>query len=183
MSAELFHVLRDQPRIRLRDVRPHAGPGAYAHVLGVGTDRTEVIDTFSPLLARGRYPVYVGQAQCLRERQGRYRQGLCSIPAFGEDDVWVALLPCSSTASAAFAEAALVDTLDPLGNRLGGWGSRWPGPNRTEQKSSPLDALFPGRGWVRPAEPRDRLRALATVVGYLAELDPAGPRWPALPAG
>jgi len=87
-------------------------------------------------------------------------------------------MPCASTASARWAEAALIAQLDPLLNGLG-FGARPPGSTR-RQRCSAFDALLPGRRWAQHPTLIDQARAQLQVVSHLARLDPSGPRWPAL---
>jgi hypothetical protein len=89
------------------------------------------------------------------------------------------VVPCASRASAAFAEAALIERLDPLLNGLG-YGAKVPGRQRTGQRCSPFDALFPGRRWAPEPTALDRLQAQLRIVSYLTQLAPAGVRWDAL---
>ena len=123
---------------------------------------------------------YVGLAWCLRERLRRYRRSLRGLQDFGERDVFVAMVPCASRASAAFAERALIDVYNPVFNGLG-YGSRAVGAKRKGQRSSAFDALFKGRD--RAQEPSINQQACAhlRVVSHLARMDPNGTRWPAIP--
>jgi hypothetical protein len=175
MVANLVRTATQQPRIPLHRLEPPDEAGAYLQFLGTTT--AEVVELLTPTIAAGTVPCYVGSASSLRERLGRYRQTIRDLP-FEESDIHVALIPCASKASALYSEAALIDAFGvPVFNRLGGWGQKVPGRNRRRQRSSAIDALFPGRTWVTAASPVDRIRARATVVGALADLDPTGPRW------
>lgn len=92
----------------------------------------------------------------------------------------MAMLPCASAASACFAEAVLLEW-SPIFNFLGGFGQKIPGSNRTGQRVSPIDALWPGRKRAPAPTLVDRTRADLGVVAHMARFDPAIPRWPSLP--
>jgi len=177
MRHRLMRVLRKLQRVRLDLLTPAAipsMPGVYTQWFATRT----VEPVLGCLVAEGRVAAYQGVAAVsLRERIGRYRQSLAGT-AIGEHEVFVAVLPCASRASALFAEAALIDELQPPLLRLG-WGAKAPGGNRREQ--SPVDALFPGRRWAAPVSLVAQADARLQVLSRLAVLDPAGPRWPRLP--
>lgn len=176
MAGEVLAATLRLERVCLAEVDAPSVPGCY--VTWIGTSRSELHEILSATLATGRYPVYVGTAaRSLRERLGRYRQSLRDIAAIEESDVYLGVMPCASRASAAFMEAVLLEELPTVLAELGGWGAKIPGRSRTRQRSSGLDALLPGRAWVRNASPIDQIRARARVVAHLAGLDPAGPRW------
>jgi hypothetical protein len=163
------------PLERLDHMEPPKCPGAYLEFLAA---------PWLPemgILAEGRYPVYAGLAQAsLRERVGRYRPALKGIRAFGICDVWFLFVECPSSGSAALAERTLIERYRPLFNGMG-HGSKAVGINRTGQKCSAFDALFPGRRWAREPSPFERAASLLEVSSYLTRLDPAGPRWEPLP--
>lgn len=179
LTARLLEVVCALPRVRLDRLDAPAMPGCYLQFFA--TERVE--PALGALVASGRYVAYVGVAsRSLRERVGRYRQSIDGLDAVREDDVSLAVLPCASTASARFAEAALIERLEPVLNGLG-WGSKPQGARRAGQRCSPVDALFPGRRWAAVASSIDQARARMQVVAALAALDPCGPRWPALVDG
>jgi len=175
MTDQLVDLVLTLPRERLDRIETPRAPGCYLQFFASGT----VEPVLGGLIASGVYVAYVGVAsRSLRERVGRYRRAVEGLD-LDEQDIYLALLPCSSTASARFAEAALIDRLDPLLNGLG-WGSRPPGATRAG-RCSPVDALLPGRSWAPPASPVDDARARMQVVSHLARLDPGGIRWDPLP--
>lgn len=175
MRRELVRVLQHLPRERLDrlDDLPSV-PGCYAQ----WTAAPAVEPILGRLVATGRYPAYLGVASVsLRERIGRYRQSIRGT-TLRERDIYIAVLPCSSAASALFAERAGLEELPvPLAGM--GFGSKVPGSNRQEQ--SPIDAVFPGRRWASPADLVAQAKARLQVLTWLINLDPSGPRWPALP--
>jgi hypothetical protein len=150
-------------------------PGVYAHF----TVSRAFEPVLSSLITSGAYPAYLGVAAVsLKDRVSRYRQSICGTTSIQERHLYIAVLPCSSAASAIFAESALIEALNPPLQGLG-FGSKSPGSNRKEQ--SPIDALFPGRRWASPATLAAQADARLHVLSRLINLDPAGPRWPALP--
>jgi hypothetical protein len=165
------------PRERLDRVRPAAIPGCYLQFLAA----PHLAPVLGELAATGRYPAYVGVAAVsLRDRLGRYPAAIADLNDIEPTDIHIALLPCSSTASARFAEAALIQLLAPLLNGFG-WGSRPPGSGRPGRRCSPISALLPGRNGILPVALVDQARARMRVIAKLARLDPYGPRWEALP--
>lgn len=177
LHAAVLETVLATPRRPLHelDLRRYPGPGAY--VLFLATDNRVVVETFSPILAHATYPWYGGSARALGPRLRRYAQSLQDVRDLGHTDLWVCPIPTPTHAGALYAEASLIEALGFLGNRLGGFGAKIPGARRRTQAASPFDTLLPGRGWVRPPSIQDQVRARATVVSYLAALDPAGPRW------
>lgn len=176
MRRDLVQVLQRLPRERLdRLTDLPSVPGCYAQ--WTATPAVEPI--LGRLVATGRYPANIGVASVsIRERIGRYRQSIRGT-SLRERDIHVAVLPCSSAASALFAErVGLEEVPVPLAGT--GFGSKVPGSNRREQ--SPVDALFPGRRWASPADLVAQAKARLQVLTWLINLDPSGPRWPALPA-
>lgn len=176
MRRDLLTVFECLPRERLdRLVDLPSVPGCYAQWFA--TPAVEPV--LGSIIATGRYPAYLGVASSsLRERIGRYRQTIRDIASIGERDIYIAVLPCASAASALFAERAGIDELDPPLQGTG-WGSKVPGSNRQEQ--SPVDALFPGRRWAVTPSLLEQARARLLVLSRLIKLDPQGPRWPVLP--
>jgi hypothetical protein len=178
MRRRLLDVLHSLPRERYdRIAKPDlpSMPGIYA----VFTATRTVEPVLSSLIASSAYPAYLGVAAgSLRERVGRYRQSISGMTSIQEGDLYIAVLPCSSAASALFAESAMIDALHPPLQGLG-FGSKSPGRNRDEQ--SPIDALFPGRRWASPASLIAQADARLRVLSRLIKLDPSGPRWPTLP--
>lgn len=179
MRADLLAVVDGLPRVRLDRTLPPPMPGAYLQFLR--SERPQVVDAVGALIAEGKVSCYQGSAaQSLRARLGRYRQSLHGLRDIDVSDVHVAVLPCSTTASALFAERVLIDEFGGVFNRLGGWGAKVPGSHRSGQQSSALDALFGGRSWTQEPSISDTIRARAAVIAYLAQLDPGGRRWPSL---
>lgn len=177
MRRKLMEVLVELERVRLSDLRDLPPvPGIYAQFFSTPA----VESVLSSLISSGVYPAYIGVAAVnLRERIGRYRQSIAGIRSISEQDIHIAVMPCASGASAVFAESAAISELKcPLQGT--GWGSKVPGTNRKE--ASPVDALFPGRNWAAPAPLAAEADARLRVLSRLIRLDPAGPRWPALPA-
>jgi hypothetical protein len=176
MTRDLVELARGLDRVRLDliDIEPGV-PGAYLQFTAKGS-ALPVLGT----VAYGRYVAYVGLAWCLRERLGRYRGSLRGLKDFGERDIFVAIVPCASRASAAYAERALIDAYNPVFNGLG-YGSRAVGAKRKGQRSSSFDALFKRRD--QACEPSMNQQACAhlRVVSHLARMDPGGPRWSAIP--
>lgn len=175
MRRDLIRVLESLPRERLdRLTHLPSVPGCYIQWFATPA----VGPVLGLMIAEGRYPAYLGVASIsLRERIGRYRQSIRGIDSIRERDIYIAVLPCTSAASALFAERAGIDTLQPPLQGLG-WGSKVPGSNRQEQ--SPVDALFPGRRWASPSGLVAQAMARILVLSRLINLDPQGPRWPAL---
>jgi len=186
MQRDLLAVISNLPRVPLLDAARRARrgePGLYLQFLS--TARPVLVDLLTPTVCDARVPLYVGSASSWHQRLRRYSQSLVGLPHIDLSELYVSVLPCTTRASALFAEATLLDTPGVCGvmNRIGGWGSKIPGARRTAQTASPVDALFaPGRGWVRPPSLVDQIRARCQVLAYLAELDPNGYRWPALQA-
>lgn len=177
MRRDLVRVLTRLPRARL-DLIAAADLPSAAGCYGQWFATPAVEPVLGRLVASGRYIGYLGVASNLRERIGRYRQSIRGITAIREQDIWIAALPCTSLASALFAERAGIEELSPPMQGMG-WGSKVPGSNRKEQ--SPIDALFPGRRWSSPTDRVTEAKARLQVLSCLINLDPAGPRWPALP--
>ena len=176
MTAALMKLVPTLPRVRLDEIQPPNQPGCYLQFF----DTEAVKEVLGETIASGRYPAYVGVAACsLRERVGRYRQSVDGLDCLREREIHLALLPCASAAAALYSERVLIDRLHPVLNGTG-WGSKVPGANRTSQRCSPVDALFPGRRWATAPSLRDRAMALMRVVESLATLGPETPRWPAL---
>lgn len=177
LRADVVHELLATPRRPLYELDLTAlnVPGAY--VMHVATTTPAFVEVFSETLAYGCYPLYAGSSRRLGARLRRYEQSLRDLRDLSYTDLWVSVLPTTSHASALFAEASLLEGLQPIANKLGGFGAKVPGSNRARQKATQFDALLPGRSWVRPPSLVDRIRARAAVVAYLAGLDPAGPRW------
>jgi hypothetical protein len=168
-------------RVPLPEVKAPSSPVGY--VVWAATERPEVVDVLGPILSTARFPVYCGVSKTSgRARFRRYIQSLEGVEALDLRDLYVGVLPCTTPAWAAFTEVALIDGLgNPLLNRLGGFGAKVPGANRRRQRSNALDALWPSRRrWTTAPTPIDRMCARLAVVSYLAELDPDGPRWPAI---
>jgi hypothetical protein len=176
MRRALVRSLRRLPRVRLDLLTDLPSvPGCYLQFFAAPA----VEPVLGKLVAGGQYPAYLGVASVsLRDRIGRYHQTIRGIEAVRAEDIHVAVLPCTSAASAHFAESAGIEELSPLLNGLG-WGSKMPGLNRREQ--SPVDAIFPGRQWASPADPITQARVRLRVLSSLIQTDPSGPRWPALP--
>lgn len=175
MTESLMNMVCGLPRVRLDRLDAPKSPGAYLQFTAV----RQTLPILG-LVADGRYPAYAGVASIsLRERLGRYRQNLRGVENLTESDIYIALLPCSSAGSALFAEAALIEQLNPLLQRFG-WGAKMPGDKRGGTKCSAFDALVPGRRWAPTPTLIDQACAQLRVVAYLAALDPAGPRWPSL---
>lgn len=177
MRRDLVRVLKRLPRERLDRVAGTDLPSA-AGCYGQWFSTPAVEPALGALVATGRYIGYLGVASNLRERIGRYRQSIRGVTTIREQDIWIAVLPCTSLASALFAERAGIDELSPPLQGMG-WGSKMPGSNRKEQ--SPVDALFPGRRWASPTDRVAEAKARLQVLSCLINLDPSGPRWPALP--
>lgn len=175
MAKDLLDLVVTLPRHPLREVATN-GPrlsGAYLH--WVSSDHPDVTDLLGPV-ATAEFPAYAGLARSLAPRQARYRQSLAGVRAISEDDIYVTVVPCATIASAAFAEMVLLDAFRPVLSVLGGWGAKVPG-SRRNPRVSPVDALWPGRGWAPEADPLRRAQAVLTVLANHAERDPAGPRW------
>ena len=178
MRRDLVRVLKRLPRERLDRLTdlPSSTPGLYVQ----WTVSPVVEPVLGRLVATGRYPANIGVAAGrggLRERVGRYRQSIRGT-RLREQDIWIATMPCSSAASALFAESVgLQEVPVPLAGS--GFGAKPPGSNRREQ--SPFDALFPGRRWAAQADLLDQAKARLKVLTWMINLDPSGPRWPALP--
>lgn len=175
MTRRLLRVVPRVVRCRLDEVDVAAVPGVYVTFFA----SRQVEPKLGPLVAQGRYPSYVGvAASSLADRIGRHRATLRAVDDIDESDTYVAVVPCASTASARYAESALIDRLHPVLNGLG-FGARPPGSTR-RQRCSAFDALFPGRQWAQRPTLIDQARAQLQVVSHLARLDPGGLRWPAL---
>lgn len=177
MRRDLVRALQRLPRERLDRLSDlPSTPGCY--VQWMVTPAVEPI--LGRLVATGRYPAYLGVAAGsggLRERIGRYRQSIRGT-SLRECDIHIAVLPCPA-ASALFAERAGLEEI-PVPLTGMGYGSKSPGSNRREQ--SPFDALFPGRQWACPADLVAQADARLRVLVWLINLDPGGPRWPAISA-
>lgn len=157
-------------RQRLSAIEAPALPGVYLQFVASAS----LTPILGPLVSSGRFPAYVGVAADLCERLDRYRRNLADMTTLTERDLYVALLPLQSISSARYSESLLIDHLNPPLQGMG-WGSKHPGPHRTEQ--SPIDALLPGRRWAKPAPPAAVASARLRVLSKLLSLDPAGPRW------
>ncbi len=176
MAKDLLDLVVTLPRHPLPEVATNGPtlPGGYLH--WVSSDHPDVVGLLGPT-ARAEIPAYAGLAsRNLRARQSRYRQSLTGMRAISENDIHVTVIPCATTASAAFAEMVLLEAYRPVLNALGGWGAKVPGARRNPRVSL-VDALWPGRGWTHEADPLRRVQAMLTVVANRAERDPAGPRW------
>lgn len=175
MAKALLDMVVTLPRHPLREVATNGSrlPGAYLH--WISSDHPDVATLLGPV-AKAEFPAYAGLARSLAPRQARYLQSLADIRAISEDDIWVTPIPCATTASAAFVEMVLLDAYRPLLAVLGGWGAKIPGKRRNP-RVSPVDALWPGRGWAPEIDPIRRAQAMLTVLANHAERDPAGPRW------
>lgn len=177
MRRNLVRVLKRLPRERLdRLTDLPSATGLY--VQWFATPAVE--PTLGRLVATGQYPSYLGVAAGrggLRERIGRYRQSIRGT-SLREQDIWIATMPCSSAASALFGERVGLDEV-PVPLAGCGFGAKPPGSNRHEQ--SPFDALFPGRRWAQQADLLTQAKARLKVLSWMINLDPSGPRWPALP--
>ena len=177
MTQDLLQMLPGLPREPLGSIRPPDTPGAYVHFLA--TEREFLADVFGVILTRGRYPFYVGSGRSLRERMNRYRVALRHMP-LDEGELWVAVLPCDSYASALYAESALISGLSPvIMNSLKGFGSKRPGRHRKEQKVSPADCIL-RHSWAPEATLFEQARARVKVAAILAAGMPNRPRWPPL---
>lgn len=178
MRRDLVRVLKRLPRERLDRLTdlPPSTRGIY--VQWFATPAVEPI--LGRLIASAQYPCNIGVAAGrggLRERIGRYRQSIRGT-TLREQDIWIATMPCSSAASALFAESVGLEEV-PVPLAGSGFGAKPPGSNRREQ--SPFDALFPGRRWAAQADLLDQAKARLKVLTWMINLDPGGPRWPALP--
>jgi len=148
MADALVELVHQLPRERLDRLDAPPAPGAYLQFL----DAPHLGEVFGEPTATGCRAAYVGVASSsLRARVPRYRRALAGISELSEHQVWVTLVPCASTASARFAESALIERLCPVLQGLG-WGSRPPGAGRPGTTTSPIHALLAGRDWARPAE-------------------------------
>lgn len=176
MRRDLVRVLLGLPRQRLDRLSDlPSTPGCY--VQWMATPAVE--PTLGRLVACGRYPAYLGVAAGsggIRERLGRYRQSIRGT-SLRECDIHIAVMPCTSAASALFAERVALEEI-PVPLTGMGYGSKPPGTNRREQ--SPVDALLPGRRWASPADRLTEAKARLRVLTWMINLDPNGPRWPAL---
>jgi hypothetical protein len=172
-EALVLDAIMRAPRIPLDEPAPVGpGPGCYAHFL-------RDIPALGAL-GDGRYPVYVGSSVDLLDRRRRHVRNFSSVPAL-EGRIVAAYLPLTRYAWALAAEDLLCSRLKPLLNGSA-WGSKVPGSNRTQPPGF-ADALFPGRAWSLVPSLVDRADAQLRAVGYLARLDPAGPRWPTISDG
>jgi len=182
MAADLLATVRTLPRLPLRDAADAAPNAPAVYVQFAASRRPEFIDLVGPMVGRGEYPLYIGSALQAAGRLRRYVQSLAKLPNVDVDELFVAVLPCTTSASALFAEACLLDgPVRGVMNGIGGWGSKVPGARRTQQSASPVDALFaPGRRWTRPPSHIDQIRARCQMISTLASIDPSGPRWPPL---
>lgn len=183
MTLDLLAVVHSLPRIPLvdaADIAPRA-PGAYLQFWA--TDRPEIAALMPAFVRRGEFPSYVGcSTTSVGNRLQRYRQSLAELPGVDVTELYVSVLPCDTAASAAFAEASLLESpIRGVLNGIGGWGNKNPGARRLQQTSSPVDALLaPGRSWTRPPRHVDQIRARCQLIATLAAIDPTGPRWPPL---
>jgi hypothetical protein len=176
MRRKLLRTVRSLPRVPLSAVDPPSMPGCYLQFFA----NVALADSVGFLAASGQACVYVGVgARNLRARIRRHRSTVEGMPSLSTDDVHVAILPCASTASAAFAEAVLIQALSPVLNGLG-WGSRPPGAGRSGQRVSPIDALLGGRSWAPAASTDDVANARLLVLRHLALDLGTSLRWPAL---
>jgi hypothetical protein len=176
MRRNLLRTVRSLQRIPLSHIEPPAMPGCYLQFFA----NDALADRVGFLAASGQSCAYVGAgAQNLRERIRRHRSTVDGMPTLSTDDVYVAVLPCVSTASAAFAEAVLIEALSPVLNGLG-WGSRPPGAGRSGQRVSPIDALLGGRSWASAASASDVANARLLVFRHLALDLGTTLRWPPL---
>lgn len=175
MRADLLVVARELPRERLDTVADlPAVPGCY--IMFFATPR--LAPSLSSLVSHGCLAGYVGvAARSVRERISRHRLHIAKSRDLEERDVWLAVLPCSSTASAYFAEAALIEALQPPLQGTG-WGSKATGKNRRERNHA--DALFPGRRDAADPSPAAVAAARLRILDHLLKLDPDVPRWTAL---
>jgi hypothetical protein len=134
------------PRRRLTEVAAERTPAVYLTFL-----LTPAIGDMSCYrrVANGTYPVCVGSATDADERLRRHRRNTSVVPSLqcGED-VFVAVLPMQSYASAVYAEQLLITRLRPCWNErwMAGWGSRDQGrARRSVQSPPPWALLHPGR--------------------------------------
>lgn len=179
MRRRLVEVLHGLPRTRL-DLLLEPGPGAEELTSGPAVYlqffATPVVEpVLGPLVATGVVPAYIGSAYEMRSRAARYRNSISGMASIHEQDIHIAVMPCSSVASALFAESAAISELPPAVMQGMGWGSQRPGSNRAER--SPADALFPGRGGASPPSLLAQADARLRVVNRLIALVPGGPRW------
>lgn len=178
MTDRLVEAVQRLPRVPLSEVAAPATPGAYLQFVAA----PQLAPLLGSTVATGRYPAYVGVAmRSLRERVGRYRQSIAGLTELDDAELFVALVPCASSASAAFAERALIEALQPALNGSG-WGAKRPGARRAG-RCSPVDAVLRGRRWAAMATPLDTARARLQLLSAQLRMDPDGPRWEPLVAG
>jgi len=176
MVSDLIRVVTDLPRVKLSNIDPTPVPGCYLQFMA-SRELGPPMGPFDEVVATGRYPAYAGLAsKSLRERIGRYRQTIRGLETVTASTIFLAVLPCSSAASARFCEEVLIRRFGPVLNGLG-WGSKVPGSRRSAQACSPVDALLPGRRWAQPASPVEVACAHLQVLANVAVRDPGGHRW------
>lgn len=148
---ELLH----RPRDPLTTGSSHTGPGLYA-VFYRRHRRKEQGDKATPgtaaleQVAAATWPVYVGSAISVRERHNRHLTNAAHLVDIDADELWTLALPLPSHAAALYAEALVIDALQPVWNEYWcrGFGSRDQGSTRTGQAPSPFALLhrIPARG-------------------------------------
>lgn len=157
-------------------------PGAYLHLYTGDLHflsrarRPDGKAAMAPICSAGGAAVYIGSAKDLGERQGRHIRNLLGVTDLPASDLQVVCLETDSLSGAVYAEACLISALGvPVLNCrwLSGMGSKAQGSNRTGQRVSAFNTLFPGRqhGCTRPAKlSRDELER--RVVAHLASAVP-----------
>lgn len=174
-------VLEAVPRLERHpfvDYEPPSEPGAYAFF--IASERLAEIHRRGAMasLVRGELLAYCGSSQRgLRGRLGRYRQSLRGVLELTE--LWVAVLPAASAASALFIESVIVEAWSPALNSTS-FGCKIPGKNRVHQRLGMLEALWAGRSWARDPTALERARAQVQLVLRLARMPDDAPRWPAI---
>lgn len=141
---ELLH----RPRDPLTTGSSRTGPGLYAVFYRCRRTGPRRLDSTPGTAAleqvdAATWPVYVGSALSVRERFNRHLTNAAHLIDIEPGELWTLELPLRSHAASLYAEALVIDALQPVWNQYWcrGFGSRDQGPTRTGQAPSPFSRL------------------------------------------
>lgn len=178
MTASLVDEVLHRPRVPIETRSFPTSPGVY--LLMMESD-LPLGSLYEPL-AGCVWPVYVGVGRSsVRRRLGRHRGHLAEIPNLRRTRFRAVTLTMTTSASAAMAEALLIEQFQPAWNLvLPGLTSSRQGANREEQRVSKHSVLHPGPHIGRGESKHSRRVLTGDVRRHLRHTVPRGGGWPTL---
>ncbi len=172
VSLKLIDEILFAPIHPLTAPHPVRGPGTY---LLIYTGRLALYDPIA-----GRWPIYVGSSVSLSKRLSEHRRNLASVHDLDAQDFYVSSIATKSRYLAAYLEALGRAAFKPVWNELqvAGFGSRFQGRARAQQRLAAWSVLHPGRrcSGGNPLHTHSELTAIVT--SHLADHAPPAGIWP-----